>query len=133
MGKGAICVRNAVVKSLGMCLSSNPMKSLTLEQAILEKVRLLPPEQQQEVLDFAEFLAHKRQLTSATSPEVDSEDSPAPQPSPPEPTAYVPKTPLGKRLWEPAAASDRRRYEAAHPGGNRTGNCGTTGQTSRLV
>ena len=43
------------------------MNVLILKQAILEKVRLLPPEQ---------------------------------QPSAPEPTADVPKTPLGKRLWE---------------------------------
>jgi hypothetical protein len=76
------------------------MKSLTLEQAILEKVRLLPPEQQQTVLDFAEFLTHKGQPIRATSPEVDSEGTAVPQPSSPEPTAYVPKTPLGKRLRE---------------------------------
>ncbi len=52
------------------------------------------------MLDLAEFLTHKRQLPSATSSEVDSEGDPAPQPSAPQPTVYVPKTPLGKRLWE---------------------------------
>jgi hypothetical protein len=36
------------------------MNNLTLEQAILEKVRLLPPEKQQASLDFADFLATKR-------------------------------------------------------------------------
>ncbi|HUE20549.1 MAG TPA: DUF2281 domain-containing protein [Bryobacteraceae bacterium] len=29
---------------------------MTIEEAILEKVRLLPPEKQHEVLDFTEFL-----------------------------------------------------------------------------
>lgn len=32
---------------------------MTIEEAILEKVRVLPPEKQQEVLDFAEFLQLK--------------------------------------------------------------------------
>ncbi len=32
---------------------------MTLEQAILEKVRSLPLEKQQEILDFAEFLVEK--------------------------------------------------------------------------
>lgn len=32
---------------------------MTLEQAILEKVRSLSPENQQKVLDFAEFLVQK--------------------------------------------------------------------------
>jgi hypothetical protein len=31
----------------------------TIEQSILEKLRALPPDKQQEVLDFAEFLEHK--------------------------------------------------------------------------
>lgn len=35
---------------------------MTLEQAILEKVRSLSPEQQQEILDFAEFLLQKSQV-----------------------------------------------------------------------
>jgi len=34
---------------------------MTLEQAILEKVRSLPLEKQQEILDFAEFLRQKIQ------------------------------------------------------------------------
>ena len=34
---------------------------MTLEQAILEKVRSLSPEKQQEILDFAEFLFQKSQ------------------------------------------------------------------------
>lgn len=32
---------------------------MNLEQAVLEKLRELPPNQQQEVLDFAEFLQQK--------------------------------------------------------------------------
>ncbi len=38
---------------------------LTIEQAILEKMRSLPLEKQQEILDFAEFLVHKFQPTPA--------------------------------------------------------------------
>lgn len=34
---------------------------MTLEQAILEKVRSLSPDKQQEILDFAEFLLQKSQ------------------------------------------------------------------------
>lgn len=33
--------------------------AVNLEQAILENLRQLPPEKQQELLDFAEFLRHK--------------------------------------------------------------------------
>ena len=158
------------------------MNDLILEQAILGNVCLPALKQQQTVLDFAEFLIHKSQLTSATiavfdrvrhpiaqsyppapgcwsftlyppltrggrggahialhpseirySFEIDSEDSPVPQLSAPELTADVAKTPVGKRLWEPAAASDRHRDEAIDCRGNRTGNGGTTGQTSRLI
>jgi len=32
---------------------------MNLEQAVLEKLRALPPDQQQEILDFAEFLQQK--------------------------------------------------------------------------
>lgn len=32
---------------------------MNLEQAVLEKLRTLTPDKQQEVLDFAEFLNHK--------------------------------------------------------------------------
>ena len=32
---------------------------MNLEQAILDKLRTLPPDKQQEVLDFAEFLQQK--------------------------------------------------------------------------
>ena len=32
---------------------------VNIEQSVLEKLRALPPEQQQEVLDFAEFLGQK--------------------------------------------------------------------------
>ncbi|HEY5138676.1 MAG TPA: DUF2281 domain-containing protein [Methylococcales bacterium] len=39
--------------------------TFNLEQAILENFRLLPPEKQQEVLDFTEFL---RQKTTAKRP-----------------------------------------------------------------
>jgi hypothetical protein len=35
---------------------------MNLEQAVLEKLRELPPNQQQEVLDFAEFLQQKNIL-----------------------------------------------------------------------
>ena len=37
---------------------------MTLEQAILEKVRSLSPDKQQEILDFAEFLLQKSQTAS---------------------------------------------------------------------
>jgi hypothetical protein len=42
---------------------------MTLEQAILEKVRALPPEKQQEILEFAESLQVQTQQSSVT-PEV---------------------------------------------------------------
>ncbi len=32
---------------------------MTIEQAVLEKLQTLPPDKQQEVLDFVEFLQHK--------------------------------------------------------------------------
>ena len=32
---------------------------MTIAQSVLEKVQALPPEKQQEVLDFVEFLEHK--------------------------------------------------------------------------
>ncbi|HVG17642.1 MAG TPA: DUF2281 domain-containing protein [Blastocatellia bacterium] len=35
------------------------MSTETIEQSVLEKLRALPPEKQQEVLDFVEFLEHK--------------------------------------------------------------------------
>ena len=42
---------------------------MTIEEAVVEKLRALPPERQQEVLDFVEFLAQraarKRPLRSA--------------------------------------------------------------------
>jgi hypothetical protein len=34
-------------------------KTPPIEQIVLERLRALPPEKQQEVLDFAEFLHHK--------------------------------------------------------------------------
>lgn len=37
---------------------------MTIEQAILEKVRSLPPEKQLEVFDFAESLVHEAQTTT---------------------------------------------------------------------
>ena len=39
-------------------------QTMTIEQAILAKVRSLPLAQQQEVLDFADFLASKQPLTT---------------------------------------------------------------------
>ena len=33
---------------------------MNLEQAVLDKLRELPPDKQQEVLDFAEFLQQKK-------------------------------------------------------------------------
>lgn len=39
---------------------------MTLEQAILEKVRALPPEKQREILDFAESLQKAHQSSTAT-------------------------------------------------------------------
>jgi len=42
---------------------------MTLEQAILAQVRNLTPEEQQQVLAFAESLAHRPGSTTAQSPE----------------------------------------------------------------
>jgi len=33
---------------------------MNIERSVLEKLRVLPPEKQQEVLDFAEFLGQKQ-------------------------------------------------------------------------
>ena len=35
---------------------------MTIEQAVLEKIRVLPIDRQQEVLDFAEFLESKQEI-----------------------------------------------------------------------
>jgi hypothetical protein len=35
---------------------------MDIEQAIIERIRRLPPEEQREVLDFAEFLHHRRSV-----------------------------------------------------------------------
>ena len=35
---------------------------INLEQVVVEKLRSLPPDKQQEVLDFTEFLCHKAEL-----------------------------------------------------------------------
>jgi Protein of unknown function (DUF2281) len=35
------------------------MSTETIEQSVLEKLRAMPPEKQQEVLDFVEFLGRK--------------------------------------------------------------------------
>lgn len=40
---------------------------MTIEQAILEKVRSLSPDKQQEILDFAEFLFQKSRTASDQS------------------------------------------------------------------
>ncbi len=37
---------------------------MTIEQAVLEQLRTLPPEAQQEVLDFVEFLASRQPKTT---------------------------------------------------------------------
>jgi len=42
---------------------------MTLEQAILEKVRSLSLEKQQEILDFAEFLLQKSPIQASVQPE----------------------------------------------------------------
>ena len=34
-------------------------ETINLEQAVLENLRILPPEKQQAVLDFVQFLVHK--------------------------------------------------------------------------
>lgn len=39
---------------------------MMLEQTVLEKLKGLPPEKQQEALDFIEFLEHKTQAGAAT-------------------------------------------------------------------
>ncbi len=38
---------------------------MNIEQAILEKIRQLPPEQQQEVLDFSTFLQQKTSISAS--------------------------------------------------------------------
>jgi hypothetical protein len=48
---------------------------MTLEQAILEKVRSLSPDKQQEILGFAEFLLQKSQATSPHQLSIQSERS----------------------------------------------------------
>lgn len=35
-------------------------KAMSLEQSVIEKIRNLPPDKQQEVLDFIEFLLEKQ-------------------------------------------------------------------------
>ena len=37
---------------------------MTIEQAVLERLKALPPDRQREVLDFAEFLRSKETQTS---------------------------------------------------------------------
>lgn len=54
---------------------------MTLEQAILEKVRALPPEKQQEILDFAEFLQAKVQQSLVVAEVVQGEPVQAAQPT----------------------------------------------------
>lgn len=41
---------------------------MTIEEAILEKVRLLPPEKQHEVLDFTEFLQARTEANASRQP-----------------------------------------------------------------
>jgi hypothetical protein len=41
---------------------------MTIEEAILEKVRLLPPEKQHEVLDFTEFLQARTEANPSRQP-----------------------------------------------------------------
>lgn len=48
---------------------------MTLEQAILEKVRSLSLEKQQEILDFAEFLVQRSQATSLVQGSIQPERS----------------------------------------------------------
>jgi len=40
------------------------MSHINLELMVVEKLRSLPPDKQQEVLDFAEFLCHKTELVN---------------------------------------------------------------------
>lgn len=49
---------------------------MSIEQAIVDKVRSLSPDKQQEILDFAEFLVQKTQ-TTATPTKTDWRNSPA--------------------------------------------------------
>lgn len=39
---------------------------MLIEEAVLEKLRKLPPEKQQEALDFVEFLEYKQELSLET-------------------------------------------------------------------
>jgi hypothetical protein len=41
---------------------------MSIERTVLEKLRALPPDKQQEVLDFVEFLQHRVLERTATRP-----------------------------------------------------------------
>jgi Protein of unknown function (DUF2281) len=60
-------------------------KNMTVEQVLLEKWRGLPPQQQQEVMDFVEFLESKQAV-------VKTENQPKNQPQL--------RSLLGDRLWK---------------------------------
>jgi hypothetical protein len=60
---------------------------MSVEQSILEKLRILPPEKQQEVLDFAEFLTQKIERVPFTQDEIQSSSQ-----------DEISKSPLGQRL-----------------------------------
>ena len=63
---------------------------MSLEQAILEKVRALPPEKQQEILDFAEFLQVKLQQNPDATEVVKGKQA--------ESTEQRPRLSMGERL-----------------------------------
>jgi hypothetical protein len=44
------------------------MRTANLEQVILETLRQLPPDKQQQVLDFTEFLRHKLHPSAPSAP-----------------------------------------------------------------
>lgn len=48
---------------------------MTIEEAILEKLRELPLEKQQEILDFADFLVQKVQMGSYSAERIWQNDS----------------------------------------------------------
>ncbi|MEG4804522.1 DUF2281 domain-containing protein [Microcoleus sp. ARI1-B5] len=58
------------------------IQSMNIEQTLLENLRLLPTEKQQEVLDFVQFLLYKAQQTKQL-PNASSESSISPTEPPP--------------------------------------------------
>lgn len=72
---------------------------MTIEQAVLERLKELPPDRQREVLDFAEFLRQKE----------------APAPKPPRKSMEGIWADLGVRITEADIAEARREMWGNFP------------------